>query len=246
MNTVTMAHIGTEMVVIGGIAFYFHRKTQQLQEENKKLSERVEELAGLVEAMQERLGQLIGQTDHIEAFLAAQNAARSAAQARPEPVTLLPQPPPSTLKFATGTGQPPRPTAPQTKARKPAETPPQTPAKKTAKAPVATSPPSTAPVATSPLAPWADPKALKQKKVPAKPVNNDDTDSGEETFEDEDLDKSLEQEMSQMKQERQPKRKPVLPMQTIVIIEEPGTVPTGRDSKIQEVDCDDDQCVLEE
>lgn len=51
MNNVTLAHIGGDLVLIGGVVFYFQKKTSKLAEEietlkkdNKELNEMVDEL----------------------------------------------------------------------------------------------------------------------------------------------------------------------------------------------------------
>lgn len=51
MDKITLAHIGGEIVLIGGVAFYFHRKTVKmneqivaLQKENAELKEAIQEL----------------------------------------------------------------------------------------------------------------------------------------------------------------------------------------------------------
>ncbi len=58
MNNITLAHIGGELVLIGGVAFYFHRKTNTLQDdltalkkENKELADSVEELQGAIQQL---------------------------------------------------------------------------------------------------------------------------------------------------------------------------------------------------
>jgi hypothetical protein len=58
MNNVTLAHIGTELVVIGGIAFYFHRKTNLLQTELEALKKENLSLVETLNDMQDNLQQL--------------------------------------------------------------------------------------------------------------------------------------------------------------------------------------------
>ena len=58
MNTVTVAHIGGELLVISGVAFYFHRKTSQLQAEVDVLKKENEDLINSVNELQEQMQQL--------------------------------------------------------------------------------------------------------------------------------------------------------------------------------------------
>jgi hypothetical protein len=55
MNNIMMAHIGTELVVIAGVAYYYHRRTSSLQQEVDILKtqnlELVEAIKGLGEDM---------------------------------------------------------------------------------------------------------------------------------------------------------------------------------------------------
>jgi len=57
-NNITIAHIGGEIVVIAGIAFYFHKKTGNLQNEITELKKQNVELREAVEHLNESLNQL--------------------------------------------------------------------------------------------------------------------------------------------------------------------------------------------
>ena len=67
MNNVTLAHIGGEIVLIGGVAFYFHRKTKNLgeqivtlQKENAELREAIQDLSEQIQ----QLGNMVMQMRH--------------------------------------------------------------------------------------------------------------------------------------------------------------------------------------
>jgi chromosome segregation ATPase len=66
MNNITLAHIGSELVIIGGIAFYFHRKTNMLQTELENLKMENKNLTELVNDMQENLQQLGNVVMHLQ------------------------------------------------------------------------------------------------------------------------------------------------------------------------------------
>ena len=58
MNNVTLAHIGGELVVIGGVAFYFHRKTTLLEQQVMQLQKENRELAAAIDNLGEQMEQL--------------------------------------------------------------------------------------------------------------------------------------------------------------------------------------------
>lgn len=58
MNNVTLAHIGGDLVLIGGVAFYFHRKTSALQEEINVLKRENKEMSNAIIELQDSLQQL--------------------------------------------------------------------------------------------------------------------------------------------------------------------------------------------
>lgn len=58
MNNVTLAHIGGELVVIGGVAFYFHRKTTLLEQQIIQLQKENRELATAIDNLGEQMQQL--------------------------------------------------------------------------------------------------------------------------------------------------------------------------------------------
>lgn len=58
MNNTTMAHVGAEIAVLGGVVFYFHRKNSQLQE-------MIVELAQSNQMLLERIGNLENDMDYL-------------------------------------------------------------------------------------------------------------------------------------------------------------------------------------
>lgn len=58
MNNITLAHVGGELVLLGGIAFYFHRKTAALQDVLTKMQSEQEDLQETIEEMKEVIQQL--------------------------------------------------------------------------------------------------------------------------------------------------------------------------------------------
>ena len=58
MENISLSHIGGELVLIGGIAFYFHRKTNNLQEQITALTEENKELCETIEELKNGLQQL--------------------------------------------------------------------------------------------------------------------------------------------------------------------------------------------
>jgi len=58
MNNITLAHMGGEIVVIAGMAFYFHKKTGNLQTQVEELKKQNIELREAVEQLSESLNQL--------------------------------------------------------------------------------------------------------------------------------------------------------------------------------------------
>ena len=55
MNTHTLVHIGVELVIIGGLTFWFQRKTSLLQNEIDQLRDKVSKYEGVIESQ----GQLL-------------------------------------------------------------------------------------------------------------------------------------------------------------------------------------------
>lgn len=55
MNNVTLAHIGGDLVIIGGVAFYFHRKTNFLQEQISDLQKENKELHAVIADLQSNI-----------------------------------------------------------------------------------------------------------------------------------------------------------------------------------------------
>jgi len=58
MNNITLAHVGGELVIIGGVAFYFHRKTKSLETELEELKRQTNELKAVINDMQDTIQQL--------------------------------------------------------------------------------------------------------------------------------------------------------------------------------------------
>ena len=58
MDNMTLAHVGGELVLIGGVAFYFHRKTTLLTEQIEVLKQENKKLAEAIIELQENLNQL--------------------------------------------------------------------------------------------------------------------------------------------------------------------------------------------
>jgi len=58
MNNITLAHIGGELVLIGGVAFYFQKKTSMLQHEINTLKKDNELMIETIEDLQEGIQQL--------------------------------------------------------------------------------------------------------------------------------------------------------------------------------------------
>lgn len=186
MNNITLAHIGGELVLVGGIAFYFHKKTSMLQQEiallKKEMQANTETIEELQDAIQ-RLGAMV-----------------VALQRRPQqPVSRQEQ----------------TPVAPAPAVQTPITPPQQAPVQ--ASAPTTQfvqSKPNTAPSAvtsmlgmmhglmepeqTGPVT-FPPPRKDKKKRRPLK----EDSDSGEETYDDKDLDKELANEYERLSVERQ-------------------------------------------
>ena len=110
MNNVTLAHVGGELVLIGGVAFYFHRKTALLQQELEALkkanAELCESVLELREGMQQ-LGSMVMQSQQqtppplrpAEAFTVPPR--RQPLQQRKRPKHRKPQPPPQEIPTET-------------------------------------------------------------------------------------------------------------------------------------------------
>jgi hypothetical protein len=58
MNNTTLAHIGSELLVVGGLAFYFHRKTSGLQDAVLQLQKENRDLIEVINEIQEDMQQL--------------------------------------------------------------------------------------------------------------------------------------------------------------------------------------------
>jgi uncharacterized membrane protein len=72
MENLNISHIGGELVLIGGVAFYFHRKTNTLQEqitalkeENHELSETMEELKNTIQQLASMVMQIPPQSQPV-------------------------------------------------------------------------------------------------------------------------------------------------------------------------------------
>lgn len=61
VNTYTLAHLGAELVIIGGLTFWFQRKTSLLQDEINQLREKISKHEGFIEHQ----GQLLARHDQI-------------------------------------------------------------------------------------------------------------------------------------------------------------------------------------
>ena len=161
MDKITLAHIGGEIVLIGGVAFYFHRKTVKmneqitaLQKENAELKEAIQDLNSSVQ----ELGMLVMQM---------RNALGSRASAASVSATTPP--------IIMSMGLPPF----QQQGNKVTE--------KAIKKPSIK----------------LEPQSSTTTKATVRKVNTGGDDSGDETSLDEaDLDKEIEQELSQLSKER--------------------------------------------
>lgn len=58
MDNITLAHVGGELVIIGGIVYYFHKKYTNIQDQVNYLKSENEELRALIEELQEGMQQL--------------------------------------------------------------------------------------------------------------------------------------------------------------------------------------------
>lgn len=87
MNNVTLAHIGGEMVIIGGLAFYCHKKNTELKNELHKLEEKNTELTEIVNKLQDHLQKLS------YAFMQFQENSYQQQQPPPPPQKSVPPPP---------------------------------------------------------------------------------------------------------------------------------------------------------
>lgn len=83
MNNITLAHIGGDLVLIGGVAFYFHRKTAALSEEILTLKKENKLLSDAIVELQENFQQLG------DAFMQLQGA--GGPQQQPQRVQVPPQ-----------------------------------------------------------------------------------------------------------------------------------------------------------
>ena len=63
MNTSTLIHIGSEVVIVAALSFYFQKQLQQLRQENLELLERVNRLENIVIR---KNGGMMPQHNHIE------------------------------------------------------------------------------------------------------------------------------------------------------------------------------------
>jgi hypothetical protein len=95
MDNTTLAHIGAEFVLIGGVAFYFQRKTKNLEEEIEQLKREQQGLINMIESMGESLERLGGIV-----------MAMRGASATPQPVSAFPA---AVAPTATPVSFPPRP-----------------------------------------------------------------------------------------------------------------------------------------
>src|SRR3990172_12761292 len=60
-KTLTYSHIGGELLILGGMAFYFHKKTASLQEEINKLKADQDKLKGDLEFLASRMYGIVNQ-----------------------------------------------------------------------------------------------------------------------------------------------------------------------------------------
>lgn len=58
MDKITLAHIGGELVIIGGVAFYFHRKTVKMTDRITALEQENAELKEAIQALNDSLQEL--------------------------------------------------------------------------------------------------------------------------------------------------------------------------------------------
>lgn len=109
MNNVTLAHIGGELVVIGGIAFYFQRKTSaleqqilQLQQENRELVTAIDELGDQMQQLAAMVMQ--GRQQPRQAPTPVPRQGRTRKDRRPPPVSKVidsaQRAPPTTQAFS--------------------------------------------------------------------------------------------------------------------------------------------------
>lgn len=109
MNNVTLAHIGGELVVIGGIAFYFQRKTSalehqilQLQQENRELVTAIDELGDQMQQLAAMVMQ--GRQQPRQAPAPVPRQGRTRKDRRPPPVSQVidsaQRAPPTTKAFS--------------------------------------------------------------------------------------------------------------------------------------------------
>ena len=60
MNNITLAHIGGELVLVGGLAFYFHRKNNMMMKEIAQLKQQNQQLHETIMELQENVQQIGG------------------------------------------------------------------------------------------------------------------------------------------------------------------------------------------
>ena len=185
MNNITLAHIGGELVVISGVAFYFHKKTTALQAEVDSLKRDNEQLIAAVKDLQQGLQQLggaIGELQVSQRPTATRHAAR-----RPE--TCAAEAPPRAVP------------SPQTM------TPParQRPAPRPSTSPLDAMMSALATEMPEPMQPQVVAHTVVTPEPPMKRASNKITrvssesdDSGDETLDDKDLDKELAGELSKL------------------------------------------------
>ena len=177
MNNITLAHIGGELVLIGGVAFYFHRKTNTLQEDVNTLKKENKELSDAVEDLQENLQRLGTMFMQLQQQLGGRRIPQPQPQPR-EPFILQPQAQPQP--------QPREPFILQPQAQQVQQPNPMQ---------------DMMQGMMQGMMPGMQPQVRKLKKK--RRAKSDSEDSGEEAYDDRELDKDLVGEMKQLNSERQ-------------------------------------------
>lgn len=182
MNNVTLAHIGGDLVLIGGVAFYFHRKTNVLQEELSMLKKDNKELADAMEEIQDNMQQLGAMVMQLQ-----QQMGRGRAPPQPQPQPQQAQP-----------AQPPQPQPQRENFKQP--DPMQLQGMMNMMQGVM---PGMQQDMAQMMGDAQPTSGRKQKSKRARKPKSDSEDSGDETYDDHELDRELAGEYQQLVQERQ-------------------------------------------
>ena len=82
IDTSTLVHLGVEIVVVGGLAFWVHRKTKDLQDQITSLTESVNKYEDILK----RQGELLAQHENaLRQVFAAMNGKSPPMQSKPTP-----------------------------------------------------------------------------------------------------------------------------------------------------------------